>query len=112
MEDNENIVQAIIRETQEETGIIVEPKRVLAIEDLICSRFKMIKVWMLCEIVAGVVHRTEGAKKESIVEAAWFTKDQLVNEVVFPSLLMRHDWEQFQAETWQVECLPSREARF
>ena len=33
LEDNENVVQAIIRETKEETGIAVKPKRVVAIED-------------------------------------------------------------------------------
>ncbi|MGB6422847.1 MAG: NUDIX hydrolase [Anaerolineales bacterium] len=112
LEDNENSVQAIIRETKEETGVTVEPERVIAIEDLTCSRFKMIKVWMVCKIVDGVVHKTEGAEKESIIEAAWFTKDQLYSEVVFPFLLMQHDWEQFRTETWQVECLPSRKASF
>ena len=45
LEDNENIVQAIIQETKEETGIAVKPKRVVAIEDLMCAHFKMIKVW-------------------------------------------------------------------
>lgn len=112
LEDNENIVQAIIRETQEETGITVEPKRVVGIEDLVSSRCKMIKVWMVCEIVDGEVHKTEGAEKESIIEAAWFTKDQLASEVVFPLFLMQHDWEQLRTETWQVECLPSRKASF
>lgn len=29
MEDNENIVQAIIRETKEETGVTVEPNRIV-----------------------------------------------------------------------------------
>ena len=112
LEDNENVVQAIIRETKEETGITVKPNRVVFIEDLVCSRFKMIKVWMLCEIVSGEVHSTEGAEKENIIEAAWFTRDQLVHEVVFPPPLMQHDWEQLQSETWQVECLPSRKASF
>ena len=112
LEDNENVVQAIIRETKEETGITVQPKRVVAIEDLMCSSFKMIKVWMLCEIVEGDVHQTEAAEKENIIEAAWFTRDQLAREVVFPPSLMKHDWEEFQAETGLVECLPSRTTSF
>ena len=65
---------------------------------------------MVCEIIEGEVHKTEGAEKEGIIEAAWFTKDQLTSEVVFPSLLMKHDWKQFRTETWQVECMPSRKA--
>jgi 8-oxo-dGTP diphosphatase len=112
LEDNENVVQAIIRETKEETGVTVRPKRVVAIEDLMCSSFKMIKVWMVCDIVAGEVHQTEEAAKENIIEAAWFTRDQLAHEIVFPPSLLQHDWEEFQAESGQVECLPSRTTSF
>lgn len=112
LEDNENIVQAIIRETKEEAGITVKPKRVVAIEDLMCSAFKMIKVWMVCEVIEGEIHQTEEAEKENILEAAWFTRDQLAGEVVFPPSLMLHDWEEFQAEIGQVECLPSRTTSF
>jgi len=112
LEDNENVVQAIIRETKEETGVTVKPKRVVAIEDLMCSAFKMIKVWMVCEIVEGEVHQTENAAKENIIEAAWFTREQLTNEVVFPPSLLQHDWKEFQAETGQVECLQSRTTSF
>ena len=112
LEDNENIVQTIIRETKEETGVTVAPKRVVAIEDLLCSRYKMIKVWMICESIEGEVHNTVDAEKEGIIEADRFTKDQLTSETVFPTLLMEHDWEQFRIETWQVECLPSRKANF
>ena len=63
---------------------------------------------MVSEIIEGEIHKTEGAKKEGIIEASWFTKEQLASEVVFPLSLMKHDWKQFQTETWQVECLPSR----
>jgi 8-oxo-dGTP pyrophosphatase MutT (NUDIX family) len=53
LKDDENVVQAIVRETMEETKFSVQPKRVVIIEDLICSSFKMIKVWMICEVVGG-----------------------------------------------------------
>ena len=112
LEDNENVVQAIVRETKEETGITVKPKRVVAIEDLICSRFKMIKIWMVCDFIEGEIQKTKEAKKENIIEADWFTRDQLASEVVFPPSLMQHNWEEFQTETGHVECLPSREASF
>ncbi len=112
LEDDENVVQAIIRETKEETGITVKPVRVAAIEDLMCHHFKMMKVWMVCEVVEGEVCRTEGAEKESIIEAGWFTREQLVNEVVYPSPVVEHNWEELRSKTWQVECLPSRKANF
>ena len=112
LEQEENILQAIIRETNEETGITVAPKRVVAIEDLLTSHYKIIKVWMVCYFVAGEVHPTKAAEEEGIIEADWFTKEQLTSEVVYPTPLMEHTWEEFQADTWQVECLPSRKASF
>jgi ADP-ribose pyrophosphatase YjhB (NUDIX family) len=112
LEDEENVVQAIIRETLEETNVGVRPERVIIIEDLICSRVKMCKVWMICEVVEGSIRRTEGAEKEGIIEAAWFTRGQLAGEVVFPPPLLEVDWDQLRSEEWQVACLPSREARF
>jgi 8-oxo-dGTP diphosphatase len=109
LEQSENILQAIIREVQEETGITVAPQRVVVIEDLQTPRYKMIKVWMVCDFVAGAVHPTKEAETEGIIEAAWFTKEQLTGEVVYPSPLMQHNWNEFQSETWQVEIMPSLE---
>ena len=112
LEDDENVVHAIIRETKEETGITVQPQIVVVIEDLMCSRFKMSKVWMICEVVDGVIRRTEGAEKEGIIEVGWFTRERLAGEVVFPPTLIQHDWSQLQGDGWRVECLPSRKAGF
>jgi ADP-ribose pyrophosphatase YjhB (NUDIX family) len=119
LEDEENVVQAIVRETKEETGLTVQPEKVVAIEDLVCSSFKMSKVWMTCEVVNGQISNTEGAKKEGIIEVGWFTRElgwftreQLAGEVVFPPTLMQHDWAQLQADGWTVECLPSRKIDF
>ena len=108
----ENAVQAIIRETLEETGVIVRPRRVLWIEDLQCSRFKMCKTWMLCDIVSGDVMPTAGARAEGITEAGWFKKGQLGNEVVYPPPIMHHDWDAFRSDNWEAQCLPSRITNF
>ena len=112
LEEDENVVQAIVRETMEETNVRVQPKRVVVIEDLVCISFKMIKVWMVCEVVEGKICKTHGAEKEGIIEAAWYTTAQLTGEVVFPPPLIQHDWDQLRSENWQVECLPTRKADF
>jgi 8-oxo-dGTP pyrophosphatase MutT (NUDIX family) len=112
LEDDENILQAIIRETKEETGVTVKPSKVVAIEDLLTDDFKMIKIWMTCDYVKGEIRRTAEAEKEGIVEAGWYTRDQLVDEIVFPAPLLERDWEDLQAGTEAVVCYPSRVARF
>lgn len=112
LKDGENVEDAIVRETMEETGVIVKPVRLLWIEDLQCKHFKMNKTWMLCEVVGGEVARTQGAIDEGITHAGWFTKRELAGETVYPSPLMEHDWGQFASESWRVICLPSRPAGF
>jgi 8-oxo-dGTP diphosphatase len=108
----ENAVQAIIRETMEETGVMVRPRRVLWIEDLQCPRFKMCKIWMLCDMVGGDVMPTDGARAEGITEVGWFKKGQLENEVVYPLPIIQHDWDEFRSDHWEAQCLPSRIASF
>ncbi len=112
LDSEENAVQAIMREVMEETGVLVRPRRVLWIEDLQCSRFKMCKTWMLCDVVSGDVMPTEGARAEGIAEAGWFKRDQLGSEVVYPPPLMQHDWDEFRSDNWEAQCLPSRVANF
>jgi hypothetical protein len=72
----------------------------------------MIKVWMLCEYVNGEIRRTAEAKKEGILDAGWYTREQLTGEVLFPSLLMERDWGQIRSGTDEVDCLPTSKARF
>jgi len=112
LRDHENAIQAIAREVREETGVTVRPERVVVIEDLLCSRFKMCKIWMTCQVVEGEVCRTVEAEKEGIIEAAWFTRYQLAGEVVFPHPLMEYDWDQLRSGSWQALCLPNRKAGF
>jgi len=112
LQDDETVVQAIVRETLEETSVSVKPERVVIIEDLISSRVKMCKIWMVCEYAGGRVRRTEEAEKEGIVEVGWFTRDQLVGEIVFPTPLIDDDWDQLRSGDGQVRCLSSRKMRF
>ena len=108
LKSDENVPQAIVRETMEETGVSVLPHKVLMVEDLACTRFKMCKIWMLCEATSGEVKQTDAAKAEGIIQARWFKRNELVNELVFPCLVMGNSWDSFKSESWYVQCLPSR----
>jgi hypothetical protein len=70
----------------------------------------MSKVWIACEYIGGEIGQTEEAKIEGIIDAAWFTKAQLTDEVVFPQALIQNDWDLLRSEKWQVECPLSRAA--
>ena len=112
LENKENVEQAIVRETMEETGITVRPLKVLWIEDLDCSRYKMRKTWMLCEVINGEPRRTAGAKIEGITDVRWFSKDELGNELVFPPPIKKTIWDDLKSDAWQTVCLPSRVTSF
>lgn len=48
--DDESITQALMREVKEETGLEVSPCKLLFVEDLLSSCYRMVKIWFLCNI--------------------------------------------------------------
>jgi 8-oxo-dGTP pyrophosphatase MutT (NUDIX family) len=110
LKEEENLVQAIIRETKEETGILISPRRVVLIEDLNFPEYKMSKTWMISDYVEGSAYLTEDAKTEGIMEVAWFSRAQLATEIVYPFILMQYSWEHLCSQEMQLICSPSRAA--
>ncbi|MFC1900975.1 NUDIX domain-containing protein [Chloroflexota bacterium] len=110
--DDETLLQALTREVMEETGLEVNPYKLLFIEDLLPHHYRMIKIWFLCEVAGGKLERTQGAIDEGITEAGWYTRDELNSEVVYPPPVMEEDWESFFADSWKAGYLELREADF
>lgn len=109
---NEGTGQAVVREVREETGLEVSPQKVLFVEDLLSRRYRIVKIWFLCDLVGGQLARTQGALDEGITDVAWYRKDQLVDEVVYPAELSSYDWRAFVESNWESKYLGLREADF
>ena len=112
MQNEEGLSAAVIREVKEETGIKIAPGKILCVEDLYSRKYRMIKVWFLCRIISGRVKRTQGAIDEAIIEAKWYTKQELKNETVYPPIIKDYDWESFIKDSWQTTYLELKYADF
>ena len=109
---NEGIHQAVTREVQEETGLEVSPQKVLFVEDLLSRRHRIVKIWFLCDLIGGALTNTRGALEEGITDVAWYGKDELLDEVVYPPELLIYDWGAFRKHDWESRYLGLRETDF
>ena len=108
----ERLDAAAVREVNEETGLDVAPRRILFVEDLLSKRHRITKVWFLCDVVGGQLQQTQGALEEGITEVGWFRRQQLAKEVVYPRVLLDHNWGSFSAPAWEVKYIEMSQADF
>lgn len=109
---NENIEDAIIREVFEETAVTVQPLTIVMVEDLVCSKYKMSKTWMVCRYLSGHPDLTEEARIEGINRVDWYAREQLESEIVFPTILKEMDWGKIMGLKNDVHIPKSRRMLF
>jgi 8-oxo-dGTP diphosphatase len=110
--NEEGLSQAVVREVKEETGVEIVANKILCVEDLYSRKYRMVKVWFLCQMDGGQLERTQGAIAETIIEAKWYAKEDLKNEVVYPRIIMESDWDLFFKDSWQTKYLELSYADF
>ena len=87
MEDGESLADAAQREVEEETGVQCKTRWPVMIDNLKTTRYQMVKIWYLCDYLAGDPILTPDAEKEGIIEVGWYTDEDLYNETVFPEIV-------------------------
>ena len=108
----EDLYSGLKREVLEETGLLVNPGRMLLVEDLLASKYRVIKIWFLCTIVGGEITETEEARIEGIVDVNWYTRSQLENEIVYPEILKSVDWQELSNAIIETKYFPLKKANF
>lgn len=109
---SESLHQAVVREVREETGLEASPQKVLFVEDLLSRHHRIVKVWFLCNLIGGKLANTQGALEEGIIDVAWYRKDQLLDEMVYPPTLLSYEWVTFARYNWESKYLELRETDF
>ncbi|MFA5075494.1 MAG: NUDIX hydrolase [Candidatus Babeliales bacterium] len=112
IEIEENLIHGLIREVREETGLNINVQKMLLVEDLLSNKYRMLKFWFLCDFIGGELIKTEEAEIEGIIDVNWYSREQLVHEIVYPEILKEIAWEEFLKKTWQTKYLDLKKADF
>lgn len=98
--EDESMEAAVTREVLEETGVAVSVNKMVLVEDLLSKRYRMVKIWFLCDVVGGGLQDTAGAKEEGIVDVGWYSKKGLATEVVYPKTIKDMNWDDPSDPSW------------
>ena len=113
--DTENIHEAAAREAKEETGLAVEPVKPVYLEEFFEPSTRRIKTWILCTLNGGDLSvEAHEAVREHIVEARFFSKEEIRNEPrdVFPEILKDRFWNDLTAGFPNFEYIGLREMAY
>ena len=108
----EDLHAGLKREVIEETGLIVNPGKMLFVEDLLSNKYRLMKIWFLCSLAGGTLTQTEEAKIEGITQVGWFSREQFANETVYPEILLNYDWKEFLSSNFEIKYSALKKANF
>jgi len=101
-----------VREVKEETGLEITPGKILFVEDICSSKYRIVKTWFLCQTVGGQLEKTQNAIDEKILDARWYRRDELDGKTVYPRGITSTDWGEFFKEGWEAKYLDMSYAEF
>jgi ADP-ribose pyrophosphatase YjhB (NUDIX family) len=93
LEGAEPIFECARRETFEETGLRVEPQRIVYVQELIDNDVHFCKFFILCHSLGGrLTLANRHAGEEFVVDARFFSQSEIQSVVAYPEVLRDEFW--------------------
>lgn len=93
LEGDESIYECAKRETLEETGLLVEPDRILYVQEFAEPGYHFVKFFILCSDFSGeLTLKNRGVDESFLVDAAFFSREALHRLDVRPEILKGEFW--------------------
>lgn len=98
VEGEESIFECAKRETMEEVGLSVDPDRIVYIQEFVEPGYHFCKFFILCSAhTFDITLVNRDANEHFIVDARFFTRDQLKEVTVYPEILKGQFWDDLEA---------------
>lgn len=97
VENDEGIFKCVEREVFEETNLIVKPRKIAYIGELIDDNTYICKIWVICAIIDGTIGlRNLDANESFLQDAKFLSFEEIQNKKVYPDLIKTTLWDDYK----------------
>jgi 8-oxo-dGTP diphosphatase len=112
-EGDEDLQATLRREVEEESGLVVEPERIVYIEELLTPDTRECKVWFHARLISGELSTsTREAAREYIIDAQFLARTEFEGKIVFPPVLNNVFWADLETGFREPRYLGVRKMEF
>jgi 8-oxo-dGTP diphosphatase len=106
LEGSESIMTCARRETLEETGLVVEPDRILYVQEFTEPGYHFVKFFILCRGFSGELTLENRDEAENfLVDVGFFSQQELQEMDVHPAILKGEFWAELESGLRQTKYL-------
>jgi ADP-ribose pyrophosphatase YjhB (NUDIX family) len=106
LEGSESILDCARRETFEETGLTVQPQRILYVQEFVEPGYHFVKFFILCKSFSGELTLANRDADESwLVDASFFSQQEMEGIQVLPPVFKGQFWADLAAGKQQTTYL-------